>query len=156
MPMPRSNLAAFAANVGSAYEKLADKTTSAAGAVASGIGDAIKAGADGYIAGTQLENMEIDNALKANALEVSDKTKESTINAQNAQNTYAQEAANTGTMAQKHLQKHIPEIATPQVSNPTPIQPSNSTPIQSAPTTQNLITPNAVPYANYTLPSQRQ
>lgn len=145
MPMPRSNLAAFAANVGSAYEKLTDKTTSTAGAVASGIGDAIKAGADGYIAGTQLENMEIDNALKANELEVSNATKGNTIKAQNAQNAYAEAAANTGTMAQKHLQKHIPEIATPQVSNPTP-----------APTTQNLITPNAVPYANYTLPSQRQ
>lgn len=139
MPMPRSNLAAFAANVGSAYEKLTDKTTSTAGAVASGIGDAIKAGADGYIAGTQLENMEIDNALKANALEVSNATKDSTINAQNAQNAYAEAAANTGTMVQGHLQTHIPEIATP-----------------SAPTTQNLITPNAVPYANYTLPSQRQ
>lgn len=141
MPMPRSNLAAFAANVGSAYEKLTDKTTSTAGAVASGIGDAIKAGADGYIAGTQLENIEIDNALKANELEVSDGTKDSTIKAKNAQNAYTEAAANTGTMAQKHLQKHIPEITTP---------------IQSAPTTQNLITPNAVPYANYTLPSQRQ
>lgn len=141
MPMPRSNLAAFAANVGSAYEKLTDKTTSTAGAVASGIGDAIKAGANGYIAGTQLENMEIDNALKANELEVSNTTKDSTINAQNAQNAYVEAAANTGTMVQKHLQKYIPEITTP---------------IQSAPTTQNLITPNAVPYANYTLPSQRQ
>lgn len=148
MPMPRSNLAAFAANVGSAYEKLTDKTTSTAGAVASGIGDAIKAGADGYIAGTQLENMEIDNALKANELEVSNATKGNTINAQNAQNAYAQAAANTGIMVQGHLQTHIPQIDKAPVSNPTPIQ--------SAPTTQNPITPNHVPYANYTLPSQRQ
>lgn len=152
MPMPRSNLAAFAANVGSAYEKLADKTTSTAGAVWSGVGDAIKAGAEGFITGTQLGGMQADNELKANALEVSNKTKESTIAAQNAQNTYAKEAATTGTMAQQHLQAHIPDMVkakAPQLSNPTPIQPSNSNPIQSSFSTQNLITSSGTPYANY-------
>ena len=92
-----TNLHRASAGVANAYGNVQQTTQSTFGSIASGLGDAIKSGIDGYKLGQDIQLTNTQQKVASAQNEILDKTKDGRIAAENAQNEYTQKVAEQST-----------------------------------------------------------